>query len=498
MHVQDGTSADSDFSEGGSDGSEHLLSPPSVNLPKGGGAIQGIDEKLSVNPATGTAGLTIPIPVSPGRSGFQPQLRISYDSGNGNGPFGLGWSLSLPRVSRKTAKGLPQYLGDDTYLLSGAEDLVPALEETEKGEWVPVTGGSEEDRRQYEILRYRPRVEGMFARIERWEHRSTKDVHWRSVTKDNTTTIYGASAAARIADPEDRTRIFSWLIEETRDDRGNVIRYSYAEEDAEGVDPGNLHERNRLGRPSAFTNRYLKRVRYGNRRLDPSVDADWMFDVVFDYGEHDDDAPRVEPGDRLWGVRPDPFSSYRSGFEIRTYRRCRRVLVFHRFPELGEAPHLVRALEFEYGGSDDPRFPQYSYLQRVRTRGFRWDAASERYAHRAMPPLEFDYQTARLQEKTPAKIESQVLEDQVGTLLHRGGQWADLDGEGLPGVLSEQGGHWYFRRNFGEGAFGAAEVVNPAPAPVTVAGGREQLLDLAGDGQQDLVVLGETSGFYER
>jgi len=67
-----------------------LASPPSLSLPKGGGAIQGIDEKLSVNPATGTAGITVPIFTSPGRSGFQPDLTLSYDSGNGNGPFGMG------------------------------------------------------------------------------------------------------------------------------------------------------------------------------------------------------------------------------------------------------------------------------------------------------------------------------------------------------------------------------------------------------------------------
>jgi hypothetical protein len=31
----------------------------------------------------------------PGRSGFGPQLSLSYDSGAGNGTFGFGWNLSL-------------------------------------------------------------------------------------------------------------------------------------------------------------------------------------------------------------------------------------------------------------------------------------------------------------------------------------------------------------------------------------------------------------------
>ena len=54
--------------------------------------------------------MTVPITTSPGRSGFGPQLALSYDSGAGNGPFGFGWSLSLPVITRKTEKGLPKYL----------------------------------------------------------------------------------------------------------------------------------------------------------------------------------------------------------------------------------------------------------------------------------------------------------------------------------------------------------------------------------------------------
>ena len=74
------------------------------------------------------------MPASPGRSGFGPALDLSYDSGAGNGPFGLGFQLSVPMVSRKTDKGLPRYLdADDTdeFTLAGAEDLVDG-EDTQK------------------------------------------------------------------------------------------------------------------------------------------------------------------------------------------------------------------------------------------------------------------------------------------------------------------------------------------------------------------------------
>src|SRR6476620_6895685 len=82
---------------------------PSVNLPKGGGAICGMGEKFTTNPASGTASLSVPLGISPGRSDFGPELTLSYDSGAGNGPFGLGWNLSVGVITRKTDKGLPRY-----------------------------------------------------------------------------------------------------------------------------------------------------------------------------------------------------------------------------------------------------------------------------------------------------------------------------------------------------------------------------------------------------
>ena len=87
-----------------------LASAPTHQLPKGSGAIKGIGEKFAANPVTGTGSMSVPIATSPGRSGFGPQLSLSYDSGAGNGPFGFGWNLSLPSITRKTDKGLPQYL----------------------------------------------------------------------------------------------------------------------------------------------------------------------------------------------------------------------------------------------------------------------------------------------------------------------------------------------------------------------------------------------------
>ena len=84
------------------------VNAPQLSLPKGGGAIRGIGEKFGANPVTGTGTMSVPIATSPGRSGFGPQLGLSYDSGSGNSAFGLGWNLSIPSITRRTDKGLPK------------------------------------------------------------------------------------------------------------------------------------------------------------------------------------------------------------------------------------------------------------------------------------------------------------------------------------------------------------------------------------------------------
>ena len=119
---------------------------PSLALPKGGGAVRGIGEKFAANPVTGTGSLTIPIATSPGRSGFGPQLALSYDSGSGNGPFDFGWSLSTPPISRKTDKGLPlsvrllngvhKRLGQRT--LRTRVGPLPARDHTQDGQGAPL------------------------------------------------------------------------------------------------------------------------------------------------------------------------------------------------------------------------------------------------------------------------------------------------------------------------------------------------------------------------
>jgi virulence plasmid B protein/glycosyltransferase TcdB-like subunit of Tc toxin/glycosyltransferase TcdB-like subunit of Tc toxinin/VCBS repeat protein len=469
---------------------------PMPALPKGGGAIRSIAEKFGVAAATGAGSMAMALGLPPGRGGFGPQLALRYATGSGNGTFGLGWSLDLPAITRKTDKGLPRYVDDDRqsdiFILAGAEDLVPLLVETSPGVWerdvVTVAG----ERRE----RYRPRVEGAFARIERiWPEGATgtAEIYWRVATKDNVTSTFGKSAAARIADPRHPYRIFTWLLEETRDDRGNVVRYEYKAEDLTNV-ATTAFERHRLEGDVAITHRHPKRILYGNKAgvTDPTDPDDFHYEVVFDYGEHDADAPAPDDtGD--WLVRQDAFSSYRATFELRTYRLCRRVLVYHRFAALdaNEAPVLVSSLDLEYEES-----PAVTYLVRATRKGYVKNGST--YDVASLPPVELDYTRATL-SSTVRDMDAASLAGVPGAVDGRRYQWIDLHGEGAPGLLAQYTSAYCYKRNQGGGKLGAAVTLPTKPQTARfAAGATQQLLDVTGSGLPAFVDLGRIAGYHAR
>lgn len=513
---------------------------PTITLPKGGGAIRGIGEKFGANPVTGTGSMSVPIATSPGRSGFGPQLTLTYDSGTGNDLFGLGWGLALPSITRKADQGLPQYQdarASDVFILSGAEDLVPSLI-AQNSVWIseqvePRTVGTT----RYQIQRYRPRIEGLFARIERWTNiGDPADSFWRSISPDNITTWYGLTPESRIADPDDAQRIFRWLICMSYDDKGNLITYSYEADRAEHFGHNLLaqaHEQHRT-MDVRGTNRYLKRIRYGNQQpYLPTLTADqpwpevppataWYFEVVFDYGEGhylvSDQSDRISatssvPPNTAPAHRTDPFSTYRAGFEVRTYRLCQRVLMFHHFPgEAGVgADCLVRSTDFTYSNqlhAGDEQTANYSLLLAVTQTSYK--RRNDGYQRQSLPPVEFSY-SQTIVDEVVQEVDAARLEHLPIGLDGIVYQWVDLHGEGLPGILSEQAGAWLYKRNLSPLSttlaaateqsaarvrFAPLETVSLKPHAARSHGA--QFMDLAGDGLPDLVIMdGPSPGFYE-
>ncbi|MDH3445784.1 MAG: FG-GAP-like repeat-containing protein, partial [Deltaproteobacteria bacterium] len=442
------------------------ISVPKVSLPKGGGAIRGIGETFQPNPFTGTASLSIPIHTSPCR-GFEPQLSLDYSSGSGNGIFGIGFSLDIPSISRKTEKGFPKYDDTDTFLISNADDLVPKLNKDQREPDSRSDGDG-----QYSVTAFRPRTEGLFARIEQWVRITDGDTHWRVTTKDNVTSIYGESEGARIADPADKTRVFQWLLERTYDAKGNQIVYEYQSE------PGN---------------KYIRRIKYGNYYPTTKSESDeWHFEVLFEYSK----PPTVEksPIDKDMSPdrpRPDPFSSYKSGFLIRTSLRCIRISMSHRFEDVAEGnPFEVTATELDYWDSEAAS--ALTLLEAVRHVGYREGA------DKAMPPLGFKWSAFNLKPAAFQSLELEPGQPVPGFLENGAHQMVDLYGEGLPGVLYTDADAVLYSRPLGEGSYASRAAPHAFPIERNLQEGACALTDLGGDGKLDLVVTtpGRT-GYYE-
>ena len=504
---------------------------PTLTLPKGGGSIRGMGDKFQPNVFDGTGTFSIPIATSPGRAGFGPQLSLEFSTGNGNGPFGLGWNLGIPSVTRKTDKGLPRYDDEDVFVISGAEDLVPV----DAGS--PLSA-SPTLRGAYTVKTYRPRVEGLFACVERWTRPistrgvSRKEEHWRVVTKDNITSLYGRTANARIVDPKNAEHVFQWLLQETFDSKGNHVLYDYAQDDPTQA-PSEIYEENRTA-----SQRYIRRVFYGNlpvamplnhpdgsaigvlrQTSDPAdlsrtISRRYSLEVVFDYGDWQ--LPfdlsleqishvgyRAAPvGAEIFGdgtgttipapLRKDAFSNYRAGFEVRTHRLCRRVLMYHHFERMVK-PVPVRATCFEHQPASHSLL---SLLRSATIAGFRLEASV--LVQRALPALKLDYSEFRPQGQRFETLAARDGQMPPASLQHPEFTLVDLFGDGMPDVL--HGGEFGYRywRNLGGGMLDVPQSMSTVPTGHSLTKPGVSFGDTDGDGRVELVVQsGPVHGYFE-
>lgn len=475
-------------------------------LPAGGGDLKGVGETFSAHEFSGSSGLSIPMPVTPCR-GFEPQVSINYSSGNGNGPFGLGWELSLPHISRQTSKRIPKYDDTDTFLYTGDDYLVPQLDT--QGQ--PASYSKTIHDKTYTINPYRSRTAGAFDLIERYTNAADhSDVFWTLTHVDNTVCIFGKTASAKIADPHDPKRIFKWLLEETYDAKGNHQVFEYTPENGKNIPFHLMTDR------ETSAQRYLSKIRYGNHQpitngslilgqAHPKTrDMSWYFEVVFDYGEYHPDPKNVHPytvpDKNQWACRQDPFSDYRAGFEIRTYRLCHNILLFHRFPDefKTQDPVLTHRLNLAYQPS-----PALTLLTEVQSIGYHFSKGA--YHTKSLPSLELGYSRfepadARYTPHDFAALHGRGGEDLIG-LSRDPYQLVDLYGGGIPGVLYADGETVRYRKPLrvspGEITYGAWEDIH-FPMSRRAQDQTHTLTDLTGNGKLDLLVsTAQQTGFYE-
>jgi hypothetical protein len=88
------------------------------------------------------------------------------------------------------------------------------------------------------------------------------------------------------------------------------------------------------------------------------------------------------------------------------------------------------------------------------------------YLERSLPPVEFEYSRADIQSEIH-DIDRDSLENLPAGLTGSRYRWVDLDGEGISGILIEEGSGWFYKPNRGGARLGPREKV----APKTIAGG---------------------------
>lgn len=175
--------------------------PGVISVPSGPGSVAGLGESFTPNLNTGSARESLPLELPPGTAGLTPSLALTYDSGAGNGPLGIGWSLGLSTLQLQTEKGLPRYDGEDVLLLDGAE-------------LVPLGAGT-----------YRLKNEGRFVRVRR------EAEHFEVDAPDGSTMVYGLSSTARVAGSVGGVPVvFAWALERVVDRFGNEIHYAYVKD----------------------------------------------------------------------------------------------------------------------------------------------------------------------------------------------------------------------------------------------------------------------------
>ncbi len=386
-----------------------------ISLPKGGGALSGMGEKFSPDLFTGTGNFSVPIALPPGRSNFQPQLNLVYSTGNGNGPFGVGWGLSIPGISRKTSHGAPCY--DDTkdvFLLSGSEDLVP---------------------------------------IE---------------------TLSGEAGATLF---------------------GNRIEYEYERDTGEEG-------------PHHWDQNYLSHIRYIDT-ADADGERKYLVTVEF-----------------VYELRPDAQTSYRSGFEIRSRKRCAQILV--RTHASAAGPSLIRSYDFTYLDDELPTAEERLSRLEAEVSASPRDAALVKRRDivaarvrklenqkppngvsllnsaavtgydgsktQALPPLEFGYSGFHPERTDLLPVIGAELPPL--SLAHPDMEMVDLFGSGLPDFVELHDGVRYWR-NLGSGRFDPPRTMKNAPAGLALGDAGVQFIDADGDGRTDLLVTKEAiSGYF--
>ncbi|MCK7318538.1 virulence protein [Enterobacter cloacae] len=462
-----------------------IYTPPT--LPKGGGVISAGSGMLSAGGSDGSAGWSIPLPVflPPARS-LAPVPALVYSSNTGNSEFGVGWQLPVATIRRDTRFGVPFYTDDDRLTGPGGSTLLPVGDSRSASE-LPFGSGS---RRSYHVTTWYEKNTGPAVRFEQWRAVASADfsdefTFWIQYSPDGSLSLFGYSQTARLAPVNQPRQVAEWFLEESVTPRGEHILWSWRNEDQKDCSETEL-----LNHPDTV-NIYLTKISWANvsaakHFLLPAEQAgstEWLCFMVFDYGERNTPEDQIPPADggKDWLIRPDVFSHWRYGFEVRTRRLCQEILLYHNKKMMESADdvdfNLVSRVRLNHETSS-----ALSWLSSVQQMAYEEDGTVLK-----MPPTEFNL-------SPPAELpvaDNWVRQTDLDGFCPNDWQMADLYGEGLPGLLYQDAGAWWYRapQRSSDGlpdgvTWGEARCLSQAP----YSRSRGRLTDLDANGLLEWVV----------
>src|SRR3989344_78036 len=157
--------------------------------------------KVDVDQANGVLNYSYSLKLPAGRNNMTPTVNLTYNSEdkNNNSNFGLGWSLSIPKIERVNKRGTDTLYANNDFRSSLSGDL-----------------------KYISSNSYGAKVDdGSFLNYQFLNNT------WTATTKDGNIYTFGDVANARLSDPNDSSRIYSWYITKIQDTNGNSIVYSY-------------------------------------------------------------------------------------------------------------------------------------------------------------------------------------------------------------------------------------------------------------------------------
>lgn len=180
---------------------------------------------FSVSPS-GAATYQIPIDVPPGVAGMEPKLALNYSSQAGNGILGVGWSLEgLSAITRcpKTmatdgVRGSVKYDVGDRFCLDGQRLINVA------GAYGAASSEYRTELESFSKVTAQGTANGSAANGPQ---------SFTVRTKAGLTLEFGGTADSRI-EAQGKSVVRVWALSRMRDAKGNVIDYSYTEDNANG------------------------------------------------------------------------------------------------------------------------------------------------------------------------------------------------------------------------------------------------------------------------